>query len=242
MKNKILRLYDALYKYYGPQYWWPAKTKFEVIVGAILTQNTSWRNVEKAVCNLRKAKLLNPAAMKDINKKNLAALIMPSGCYNIKAGRLKSFINFLFRKYGGSLKRMFSQDTAILRKELLEVKGLGFETVDSILLYAGQKPVFVVDAYTKRILANHKLISSGDKYHEVQRLFMESLPSDSALFNEYHALLVRLAKEACTTHPKCEACPVRSVLWSPAATPRYAPFRVRRHPPKPNLPAGRQAR
>lgn len=201
-----------LYEHYGPQYWWPAKTKFEVIVGAILTQNTSWKNVEKAIRNLAGAKLLTPASMKNINKKKLASLIKPSGYYNVKAGRLKNFINFLFKKYGGSLKKMFSQDVVILRKDLLGVKGLGPETVDSILLYAGQKPVFVVDAYTRRILSNHKLITAADKYHNIQRLFMDSLPADTALFNEYHALLVRLAKEACTTAPKCGTCPAKSAL------------------------------
>ncbi|MDD5680856.1 MAG: endonuclease III domain-containing protein [Candidatus Omnitrophica bacterium] len=211
-KNKLLRLYKALYKHYGPQYWWPARTRFEVIVGAILTQNTSWRNVEKAMRNLTGEKLLNPAAMKSISRKKLAALIRSSGCYNVKAGRLKSFTNFLFQKYGGSLKKMFSQDMATLREELLGVNGLGFETADSILLYAGKKPAFVVDAYTRRILHKHNLISSGHKYHEVQRLFLESLPSDSTLFNEYHALLVRLAKEACTKTPKCGVCPVKYVL------------------------------
>lgn len=212
MKNKILRLYKALYKHYGPQYWWPAETKFEVIVGAILTQNTSWKNAEKAIRNLAGAGLLDPVLMKKINKKKLASLIKPAGYYNIKAGRLKNFINFLFKKYGGSLKRMFLRDTAILRKNLLSVKGLGPETVDSILLYAGRKPVFVVDAYTRRILFNHKLISAADKYHDIQHLFTDSLPADVSLFNEYHALLVRLAKEACTTAPKCGVCPVKSVL------------------------------
>ncbi len=212
MKTKIHKLYKTLYQHYGPQYWLPAKTKFEVIIGAILTQNTSWRNVEKAIRNLSAAGMLTPAAVKNISKKKLASLIRPSGYYNVKADRLKSFIRFLFGKYGGSLKKMFSQNTAVLREELLGVKGLGFETVDSILLYAGQKPVFVIDAYTKRILANHGFISARDKYHEVQRLFTENLPLDRKLFSEYHALLVRLAKEVCTTRPKCDVCPAKRVL------------------------------
>ncbi len=168
--------------------------------------------MEKAIRNLAGARLLNPTAMKRVNKKKLAVLIKPSGYYNVKSGRLKNFINFLFKKYDGSLKRMFSQDTTILRKDLLDVKGLGPETVDSILLYAGQKPVFVVDAYTRRILFNHKLISAADKYHDIQCLFTDGLPADASLFNEYHALLVRLAKEACTTTPKCGVCPVKSAL------------------------------
>lgn len=212
MKNNILRLYEALYEYYGPQYWWPAKTKFEVIVGAVLTQNTSWKNVEKAISNLAGAKLLSPAAMNDISKKRLSTLIRPSGYYNVKARRLKNFTDFLFKRYGGSLKRMFSRDAASLREELLGVKGLGPETIDSILLYAGQRPVFVVDAYTRRILERHRLASAADKYSDIQRLFMDNLPADTSLLNEYHALLVRLAKEACRTVPKCSACPAKSVL------------------------------
>lgn len=212
MKNKLLALYDGLYKTFGPQHWWPARTKFEVIVGAILTQNTAWSNVEKAIANLAGEKLLNPSSLKDIKKKKLAFLIKPSGYYNIKADRLKSFLNFLYKKYDGSPKKMFSRDVQNLRLELLEVKGLGKETVDSILLYAGKKPIFVVDAYTKRILSRHNAISNSDDYDDIQRLFMDNLPHDESLFGEYHALLVKLAKDICKKMPRCDRCPVRDIL------------------------------
>lgn len=212
MKNKLLALYDGLYKTFGPQHWWPARTKFEVIVGAILTQNTAWSNVEKAIANLAGERLLNPSSLKDIKKKRLASLIKPSGYYNRKADRLKSFLNFLYKKYDGSLKKMFFQEMQNLRRELLNVKGLGKETVDSILLYAGKKPIFVVDAYTKRILSRHNAISNSDDYDDIQRLFMDNLPHDESLFGEYHALLVKLAKDICKKMPRCERCPVRDIL------------------------------
>lgn len=212
MRRKLYRLYETLYKYYGPQKWWPARTKFEIIVGAILTQNTSWANVEKAIKNLAAAKLLNPGSMKNASKKRISSLIKPAGYYNVKTRRLKNFMNFLFTKYDGSLQKMFSQDTKALRAELLSVNGLGPETADSILLYAGGKPVFVVDAYTKRILLRHKIISDTDRYEKVQHIFMKNMRPDAQIFNEYHALLVRLAKETCRTNPKCSKCPVKDNL------------------------------
>ena len=206
MKNIYQRLADV----YGPQYWWPAKTRFEVIIGAILTQNTAWSNVKKAIRNLRNEKLLTPAALESVNKRRLAGLIRPSGYYNLKAERLKSFSRFLYNRYGGSLKKMFSQDVRSLRAELLTVKGLGEETVDSILLYAGSKPVFVVDAYTRRILSRHNVIPEDSGYDAIQSLFMENLPHDSMLFGEYHALLVKAAKDGCSKRePKCGRCPAR---------------------------------
>ncbi len=212
MKRKLYKLYDTLYSHYGPQKWWPAKTKFEVIVGAILTQNTSWKNAEKAIKKLAEAKLLNPRSMHKSGKKRIASLIRPAGYYNVKANRLKNFIDFLFTKYGGNLKKMFSSSMEDLRSELLGVRGLGPETVDSILLYAGGKPVFVVDAYTKRILSRHNLISEGERYEKVQHLFMENLRPDTRLFNEYHALLVQLAKDSCNKNPKCSKCPAKRAL------------------------------
>lgn len=212
MRRKLLRLYNQLYRSFGPQHWWPAKTNFEVIVGAILTQNTAWSNVEKAIRNLAREKLLTPASLKHIKKKRLANLIKPSGYYNIKADRLKSFSNFLFKRYSGSLKKMFSQDVRSLRRELLEVKGIGEETADSILLYAGEKPIFVVDAYTKRILSRHNIISHDTDYDSVQRLFMSNLPRDESLFGEYHALLVKLAKDICKKTPRCNQCPAKKIL------------------------------
>ena len=212
VREKLLKLYDSLYKNFGPQYWWPARTNFEIIVGAILTQNTAWSNVEKAIANLAKRRLLTPCSLENIRKRSLANLIKPSGYYNIKADRLKNFTSFLFRKYNGSLKKMFSRDVASLRNELLQVKGLGKETVDSILLYAGKKPVFVVDAYTKRILLRHNVIGGNSSYDSVQRLFIDNLPPDELLFGEYHALLVKLAKDICRKMPKCDICPVRKIF------------------------------
>jgi len=187
--------YQRLYQTYGPQHWWPAKTRFEVIVGAILTQNTSWTNVEKAIANLRKRNLLTATALKDVSNSKLASLLKSVGYFNIKAKRLKNFIIFFFREYQGSLKRMGREDFPILRLKLLGVNGIGPETADSILLYALDKPVFVVDAYTKRFLQRHRLINARADYHAMQKLFMDSLRPDVRMFNEYHALLVRLGKE-----------------------------------------------
>ena len=212
-KKKLLRIYKALYRHFGPQHWWPAKTKFEVIVGAILTQNTAWSNVEKAIRNLAREKLINPSSLSKIRKNRIARLIKPSGYYNVKTERLKSFLNFLQKRYGGSIKRMFYRPTDILRHELLRVKGLGKETVDSILLYAGKRPVFVVDAYTKRILSRHKIAPNDSDYDSIQQLFMRNLPNNELLFNEYHALLVKLAKDVCfKKNPRCGSCPVRKII------------------------------
>ena len=212
MRKKLLTLYNRLYETFGPQHWWPAKTDFEVIVGAILTQNTAWPNVEKAIKNLDGEGLLSARSLKGVKKKRLARLIRPSGYYNIKADRLKNFTDFLFKRYNGSLKRMFAQDVSLLRDELLKVKGIGKETADSILLYAGRKPVFVVDSYTRRILSRHNMVAADGDYDEIQRLFADNLPSDSSLFAEYHALLVRLAKDACNKKPKCSTCPIAGIL------------------------------
>jgi endonuclease-3 related protein len=176
MQKKLLKLYKQLYRVYGPQHWWPAKTRLEVIIGAVLTQNTAWLNAEKAIANLASQNLLSPLSLKNVRKKKLASLIKPSGYYNIKADRLKSFIIFLFKKYSGSLNKMFLQDIQSLRQELLNVKGLGRETVDSILLYAGKKPVFVVDAYTKRILLRHEAVPpNSDGYLWI--IFLATHPS-----------------------------------------------------------------
>ncbi len=206
----IFNLYQKLYSYFGPQHWWPAKTPFEVMVGAVLTQNTSWQNVEKAIANLKKNKLLEPHTLHRLPKKRLAALIKSAGYYNIKAKRLKNFLGFLIKDYSGKLKAMSSEDTAHLRQKLLFVNGIGPETADSMLLYALNKPVFVVDAYTKRILSRHGFIKEGATYEEIQNLFMQNLAKDVKLFNEYHALLVRLGKEFCLkNNPKCQGCPVK---------------------------------
>lgn len=210
----IPAVYARLLKSFGPQKWWPAQTKFEVIVGALLTQNTNWGNVEKALNNLKKKKLLSPQALNNISAQELSLQIKPSGYFNVKAKRLKNFISFLFNEYGGSLKNMAKEDCWVLRQKLLHVNGIGPETADSILLYAFDKPVFVVDAYTKRIFARHNIIDSKDNYDEIQEMFMRSLNSDAQMFNEYHALIVRLGKDYCKPRPLCERCLLNDFHYS----------------------------
>lgn len=210
MKKGLRNIYDRLYERYGPQGWWPGRTRFEIIVGAILTQNTAWTNVEKAIRNLRVAGVLTPDKMHRLGSKRLAALIRPAGYYNIKTKRLKSFLNFLSDRYEGSLDRMSRLDTPLLRSELLGINGVGPETCDSILLYAFNRPVFVVDAYTKRIFSRHAFFSEDATYDEVQAIFMGALPCRTELFNEYHALVVKLAKECCRKAPKCGKCPIKA--------------------------------
>lgn len=208
--DRLIELYRSLYEAYGPQRWWPAETPFEMIVGAILTQATAWRNVERAVENLKSAGDLIPHLILQLDEKKLAELIRPAGYPNLKARRLKSFVEHLFRRYNGSLEGMLSQDLDPLRDELLGIHGIGPETADSILLYAAGKPSFVVDAYTRRLLRRLGLIEDeGIEYEKLRALFMENLPRDVALYNEYHALIVRHCKEVCRKRPLCHRCPIR---------------------------------
>jgi len=209
-----MRYYGALYDAFGPQKWWPARTRFEVIVGAILTQNTAWSNVEKAIKELKKAGVLTPKRLSALAQNELAELIRPSGYFNIKAKRLRNFLDFLFEEFDGSLNRLFKKSPpGELRRRILSVNGIGPETADSILLYAGGRAEFVVDAYTKRVFSRHGLISKEAGYEEVKALFMDNLPRDERLFNEYHALLVRLGKNFCRPrNPLCEACPLQTFL------------------------------
>ncbi len=210
MIAKLDLIYKKLSARFGPQRWWPADGVFEVMAGAILTQNTNWSNVEKAIKNLKEAKLLKAAKLYRLPLKKLAALIKPAGYYNIKAKRLKHFLEFFFKSYRGSIKKMSRENLAQLRENLLAVNGIGPETADSILLYALNKPVFVIDAYTKRILSRHRLIKTEASYDEAQNLFMRNLKPEVKLFNEYHALLVRLGKEFCLKNkPKCGICPLK---------------------------------
>jgi len=211
MKNKLNLIYKKLFAHFGPQHWWPGETPFEVAIGAILTQNTNWGNVEKAIDNLRKEDILEAVALHDLSAKKLAALIRPAGYYNIKAKRLKNFLNLLAGEYRGSMKRMRKEELPAIRKKLLSVNGIGPETADSIILYALEKPVFVIDAYTKRVLSRHNLMEHEAPYEEYQELFHAHLKKDAALFNEYHALLVRTGKEYCRTKPLCEPCPLKGV-------------------------------
>jgi len=219
-RPELQRYYQVLYSAMGPQHWWPGRTPFEVIVGAILTQNTAWTNVERAIANLRRAKLLTPAALEGVPRPRLERLIRSSGYFRQKARKLKEFVRFLRREYGGSLARMFRTPTAQLRERLLAVHGIGRETADSILLYAGGHSVFVVDAYTKRILARHGLAHEKASYEEVRGLFESSLPADTALYNEFHGLIVNVGKNWCRTHePRCEKCPLRPFLPDSAMEP-----------------------
>jgi endonuclease-3 related protein len=209
MKRRLNRIFVRLNSVFGPQHWWPADSSFEVIVGAILTQNTNWSNVEKAIFALKKKKCLNPGGLLKLSHYKLAGLIKSAGYYNVKAGRLKNFLKFFFNFYSADIKRMGSQDLTTLRKQLLAVKGIGPETADSILLYALHKPVFVIDAYTKRIFSRHRLLAEDITYEQARDIFMRNLKNDTKLFNEYHALLVKLGKDYCRKqNPKCEICPL----------------------------------
>jgi endonuclease-3 related protein len=214
--NQIKKIYSILYKTFGPQGWWPFtlenefhpkhhgkspkndKQRFEIIIGAILTQNTSWKNVEKAIFNLNKAKLIDINKIKKVSLKKLASLIKPSGYYNQKAEKLKIAADF------------FSKNRLITRQELLKVKGIGPETADSILLYAFQKPYFVIDAYTKRIFSRVGLCDGKCSYDELQELFHKNLLKKTKIFSEYHALIVELGKQFCTKTPKCINCPIKN--------------------------------
>ncbi len=213
-KTSLLQIYQKLYQEFGPQYWWPAETQFEVIVGAILTQNTNWGNVEKAILRLKAEKVLSERALRDIPAGKLAALIKPAGYFNVKARRLKNFIRFMFKEYDGSLKAMGREELSHLRHKLLAVNGIGPETADSILLYALDKPVFVVDAYTKRFLYRHNLISPKAEYHQIQDLFTKHFDADIPLFQEYHALIVALGKNYCKPTPLCDRCPLNRIQYS----------------------------
>lgn len=200
--------YDAMYKALGPQHWWPAQTPTEVIIGAILTQNTAWRNVERAIDNLKRAKALDWKRLHELPFDELAELIRPAGTFNVKARRLKSFIQWFHDRFALDLDRMFEMSVSSLREELLEVSGIGRETADAILLYAGRMPSFVVDAYTARILYRHNLIDRSADYDEIKELFESNLPDDVQLFNEYHALLVDVGKKHCRPKARCDGCPL----------------------------------
>jgi endonuclease III related protein len=205
-------IHKKLYRSYGPQGWWPGNGRFEIIVGAILTQNTAWSNVEKAIKNLKAEGLLSsPCRFHKADTRKIASLIRPAGYYNVKSKRLKNFTRFLITKYKGDLSRMAEVRTPRLRLELMAINGVGPETCDSILLYAFRRPVFVVDAYTRRIFSRHGLFGHDPDYGDIQELFMNNLPSDEKIFNEYHALLVRLAKDHCKTGPICAGCPLYGV-------------------------------
>ena len=206
--RRLLEIYERLLAAFGPQGWWPAEDDFEMVVGAILTQSTSWVNVEKAIDNLKAAGMLDPITLVSVDERVLAERIRPSGYFNAKARKLKAFCNHLQMRYGGDLSRMFHVKPSDLRAELLSIWGIGPETADSIVLYGARQPVFVIDAYTRRIFARLGIASPDVDYHGLQRLFMESLPASVPLFQEYHALVVALGKEVCRPTPACPRCPL----------------------------------
>lgn len=214
-KNIIYKIYKRLFSYYGAQNWWPGEDPFEIAIGAILTQNTNWTNVEKAIKNLKDAKVLNPKKLHEIPRVKLAELIRPAGYYNVKTERLKAFVRFLITEFSGDMERMRTEEGLSLRKKLLSVHGIGPETADSILLYALNKPVFVIDAYTKRVLSRHGIMSYKATYDEYQKLFHKELDEDVSLFNEFHALIVRVGKDFCRSTPKCEKCPLNLNILFP---------------------------
>jgi endonuclease-3 related protein len=205
--------YDALFTAYGPQHWWPGRTRFEIIVGAILVQNTAWTNVEPAIANLRRAKLLTSSAIEGVPFAKLARLVRSSGYFRQKAKKLKAFVRFLRKEYHGSLTKMFRTPTATLREQLLSVHGIGPETADAILLYAGNHSVFVVDAYARRLLERHRLGEPHHGYEYLRHFFESNLPADPALYNEFHALIVHAGKHYCRAkNPRCSECALHSLL------------------------------
>jgi endonuclease-3 related protein len=211
--DTILAMYEAMHSSLGPSHWWPGETPFEIAVGAILTQNTNWQNVEKAIANLKAHDLLDARAMHDLPLRDLAELIRPAGYYNVKARRIANFLNFLKEEADYDLESLKSEQLYELRPKVLGVNGLGPETADSILLYALNFPTFVVDAYTARLMDRHGLSYEGIDYYELQAIFMDALPEDVALYNEYHALIVRIGKDWCKKKAGlCDTCPLKPFL------------------------------
>jgi endonuclease III related protein len=224
-----LMIFNALLSYHGPQGWWPAKTRFEVIAGAVLTQNVSWKNAKESILNLQKDNMLSSRVLSAASVGEIAGKITPSRFYNQKALTLKIFCSHLEKEYGGSLDRMFRTETSLLRKKLLELRGIGPETVDCILLYAGKKLSFVSDAYTRRFLDRYGIIKSGG-YEKIRGYFMDNLPEDIYIYNEFHALIDRHCGSVCKVKPSCFECPVRKLdsgfgcdFARSGATSYYAP-------------------
>ncbi len=210
--DRLWTIYERMLVQLGPQHWWPAETPFEVMVGAILTQNTSWKNVERAIDNLKGVGLMSLEALSTLPTGLLAEYIRPAGYYNIKAGRLHNLLTFINEHHGGDLQAFLDQPLPHFREQLLSVKGVGRETADSILLYAANLPVFVVDTYTHRILVRHQVIDEEFGYEAIQELFMDNLACDTRLYNEYHALLVRVGNVYCKkNNPNCAACPLQGI-------------------------------
>ena len=207
----LIEAYNLLLSSFGPQNWWPAETELEMMVGAILTQNTSWNNVEKAILNLKEKSLLSIQKLSRIPASILAEYIRPAGYYNLKVKRLKNLIHFIVDRYNGDISNLFSRDTEAIREELLTVKGIGLETADSIVLYGAGRPIFVVDTYTHRILTRHGLIEEEAGYNDLQSFFMDNLSHDVELYKEFHALIVKTGKDYCRKQPRCSECPLDSL-------------------------------
>lgn len=212
MNKTLPHFYDCMAAHFGPTHWWPGDTPFEIAVGAILTQNTAWTNVEKAIANLKREGLLDPRAMLACPRARLEMALVPSGYYRLKAGRVSSFCAYLVERYDGGMANMARQPLETLRPELLAVHGIGPETADDILLYACEKPVFVVDAYTRRLFSRHGIVAPDIGYEDLRAVFERRLPREVPLFKEYHGLIVWTGKDFCRRMPKCEACPLRALL------------------------------
>jgi endonuclease III related protein len=212
MTPVLMEFYHMLRAHFGHRNWWPAKSQFEVCVGAVLTQNTAWKNVAKAIENLETASALDALTIYDLPPAKLAELIRPAGYYNVKAGRLRNFVKHLVEKHGGELNSLFALPLDQLRAELLSINGVGKETADSMILYAARKPIFVVDAYTKRVLVQHSLVSEDADYNSIQELFQDNLPIDEALFNDFHAQFVAVGHHYCKKRPLCDKCPLQTFL------------------------------
>ena len=209
LSEQLLDVYRRLYQRYGPQHWWPGESRLEVVLGAILTQAASWRNVERALANLKGSGLMSTLALKEVSQEVLAGHLRPAVYYNAKARKVKAFIGHLWDGYDGDLDRFLSLEPAELRRELLRIHGIGEETADDILVYAAEVPSFVVDTYTRRILRRLGLAPASESYHEYQDIFHRALAAQAPLYNEYHALLDRHAKETCRVVPLCRTCCLR---------------------------------
>ncbi len=207
-RSLVYSIYLYLIKSLGPQGWWPAKTPLEMVIGAILTQNTAWTNVEKAIRNLKRKRWINAAVLHKRSHSELAQTIRPSGYFNIKSVRLKNFVQILMDQFKGRIERMFALSLPELRDLLLSIWGIGAETADSIILYGARKKIFVVDAYTRRIFSRHGFFPEEHSYEEVQNFFHQSLPKKLKIFNEYHALIVNIGKNFCRKVPLCHLCPL----------------------------------
>ena len=211
--ERLVEMFDLLLKGFGPQNWWPADTELEMMVGAVLTQNTNWKNVEKAIQNLKRKGMLSVDALHSLPTNEVAQEIRPAGYFNIKAKRLKNLIQFIMEQYEGTISLFLEEGTQSLREGLLSVNGVGPETADSILLYAARRPIFVIDTYTHRILSRHGMIDEEVGYYELQELFMDHLPDNADFFGEFHALIVRAGKDCCRKKPLCSQCPLEK--WGP---------------------------